>query len=803
MNTKKRVMNDLYAFYLNFVVKLFNNEVIPAPHVKKICVELMKMYLGDYQKLSVSLPPRHKLGDSTPILTANRGWITHGDLNIGDYVFGPDGKPTKIIGVSEKSPCNKLVSFSNGSKILAHSGHLWSVYKRGSSKLQTLSTSEIEDNYYYIENNGKKRYRYHLPLIEPIQYEEADLPIDSYWLGYWLGDGSYNKPCITHSKEDSNFIDAVPYKVSSQAIHKDTGVYTTYFSNQGLIKKIRTLNLYENKHIPDIYKNSSFEQRIQLLAGLIDSDGSVDKNGRVRFINTNKQLIDDVYELCVGLGLYPYKMKPIAPEKINKYKENSDSLQITSKKTSYTIGFQPRFTIPTQIPRKNIVKKGLRRKLAITNIETVSSEMGKCIEIENADGIYLAGKELIPTHNSKSSLITLAFPLWLIIRDPTLNIMVVTSTFNLSESFGIRIRELFLQYQDILPVRISNKKHASGWIMFEDKEGNLTGGSIRLVGLGGQITGFDADWVIVDDIVKGIQDCTPTQLQKTKDFFDGVLLQRLEPHSKLIVLGTLWSSEDILSVIRKERSDEYHILDLPAYNEKDEILWPEKYNLDYFHEKENEMGNRLFQALYMCRPLDETGAFFKLDNLLFDTFKFHHNSICVRSWDLAYSDESKGDINDYSASIKMWKSPEGLYWITDLKNGQYGENIHNELKRTAYLDTANVPILIETGTKGGASKFYYNDLKNIYLKGYNVKQSEPIGSKVDRALTFRDAIWDGKVVIDLDENGREALIKQLNSFPLGKHDDIIDACSYAYNYLQDKKPIVKKLQASKKQRVKL
>lgn len=409
----------------------------------------------------------------------------------------------------------------------------------------------------------------------------------------------------------------------------------------------------------------------------------------------------------------------------------------------------------------------------------------------------------LPPRHAKSSLITLAFPLWLIIRDPTLNIMVVTSTFNLSESFGIRIRELFLQYQNILPVRISNKKHASGWIMFEDREGNLTGGSIRLVGLGGQITGFDADWVIVDDIVKGIQDCTPTQLQKTKDFFDGVLLQRLEPHSKLIVLGTLWSSEDVLSIIRKERSDEYHILDLPAYNDRDEVLWPQKYDLDYFHEKENEMGNRLFQALYMCRPLDETGAFFKLDNLLFDTFKFHYNSICVRSWDLAYSDESKGDINDYSASIKMWKSLEGLYWITDLKNGQYGENIHNELKRTAYLDTANTPILIETGTKGGASKFYYNDLKNIYLKGYNVNQSEPIGSKVDRALAFRDAIWDGKVVIDLDENNREALIQQLNSFPLGKHDDIIDACSYAYNYLQDKKPIVKKLQAGKKRRVKL
>lgn len=803
MNKYQKVINDLYVFYLTFIIKLFNNKVIEAPHIQKIARELTKMYLGEYTKLSVSLPPRHKLADSTPVLTANRGWTTHGDLKIGDYVFGLDGKPTKIIGVSEKSPCDKLVSFSNGSKILAHSEHLWSVYKRGNSDLKVFPTFELEKDYFYIEKGGKRRNRYYLPLISNIDYSEADLPIDPYWLGYWLGDGTYNKPCITHSAEDDQFIDHVPYKVSSQNIHNLTGVYTTYFGKQGLIGKLKYLNLFENKHIPEIYKKSSFEQRIQLLAGLIDSDGNVDKNGRVRFINSNKKLIDDVYELCVELGLYPYRMKPVTAEKQNEYKKKNSSLPIKSKKTSYQIGFQPRFSIPTHIPRKKIIEKGLRRKLSITNIESVKSEMGKCIEIENDDGIYLVGRELIPTHNSKSSLITLAFPLWLILRNPKLNILVVTSTFHLSESFGIRIRELFYQYADILPVRISNKKHASGWIMFEDKKGNLTGGSIRLVGLGGQITGFDADWVIVDDIIKGIQDCTPTQLKKTLDFFDGVLLQRLEPHSKLIVLGTLWHSDDVLSVIRKERSDEYHILDLPAYNEKGKVLWPQRYDLDFFYDKEKEMGTRLFQALYMCKPLDEQGAFFQLDNLLFDKFTFSDRSINVRSWDLAYSDESKGDINDYSAGIKMWKSPEGLYWITDLKHGQYGEQIHNELKRTAYMDTANTPILIETGTKGGASKFYFNDLMNIYLKGYRVRQSEPIGSKVDRALAFRDAIWDGKVVVDLDENNRELLIQQLNSFPLGKHDDIIDACSYAYNYLQDKKPIVKKLNASKKQRVKL
>lgn len=410
-----------------------------------------------------------------------------------------------------------------------------------------------------------------------------------------------------------------------------------------------------------------------------------------------------------------------------------------------------------------------------------------------------------PPRTAKSSLITLSFPFWLIYVKPEFNILIVNYSQTLADDFGMKLRQLFVDNEDFLAQRdiyLSKKQRSRSNFLFENKNGELLG-SIKLVGVGGAITGRDVDICICDDLIKGFSDCTPTLLEKLYNWFQNILIPRLEPHSKLIVLGTRWATQDIIGRLKEEQPEKYRFVNIKALNDDDTCIWKERYSPTFFKERQAEVGERVFQAQYQGQPLDEQGAFFQLDNLLFDTFKYHDRSINVRSWDLAYSDESKGDINDYSASIKMWKSPEGLYWITDLKNGQYGENIHNELKRTAYMDTANTPILIETGTKGGASKFYYNDLKNIYLKGYNIRQSEPIGSKVDRALGFRNAIWDGKVVVDLDENGRETLIKQLNSFPLGKHDDIIDACSYAYNYLQDKKPIVKKLRVGRKQRVKL
>lgn len=189
-------------------------------------------------------------------------------------------------------------------------------------------------------------------------------------------------------------------------------------------------------------------------------------------------------------------------------------------------------------------------------------------------GAYNKMTVSLPPRHSKSSLITLAFPLWLICNDPSLNIMIINSTSTLSKSFGIRIRELFNRYSNDFGLQISDDKHASDWIMFKYPNGELTGGSIRLIGIGGQITGFDADWIIVDDLVKGVSDCTPTALDTTKEYFDGVITQRIEPHTKLIVLGTIWHSDDILSYLRNEHGDEYKIIDMPAYDANGNVFAP-------------------------------------------------------------------------------------------------------------------------------------------------------------------------------------------------------------------------------------
>ena len=739
----------------------------------------MNLRLGrGKNRLAVSMPPRHKLADSTPVLTTS-GWSTHGDLKVGDYVYGLDGKPTRIIGVSEESLCNQLVTFSDGSKILAHEDHLWTVDKRGNKNLITTSTSEIKKDYSYIEKNGKKRYRYHLPFIEPLHYEKTDLPLDPYFLGLWLGDGSSTKPCITHDSKDIESIDHIPYKISSVATHNDTGVKTTYFSNQDITQTLRKLDLYGNKHIPEIYKRASVDDRLQLLAGLIDSDGSVDKNGRVRFVNVNKRLIDDVYELCVGLGLYPY-LQVRDKDVMNQYKRNS-KYHIKSTCDDYVVGFQPKYDIPTQLPRKKISRTSTHRRLAITNIETVEGEYGKCIEISNDDGIYLAGKNLTPTHNSKSSMVTLAFPLWLILQDPDLNIMIITGSKDLQEKFGIQLREQINRIGGFFNIYLSDVKYSNRHLMFCNKDKELYQGNIMLFTSGGGITGNDADYLILDDPYKGNEDeFTPSALQKKIDWVNRVVEQRIEPHTKYCVLHTRWHANDIIGHYKKTSADDYNFISFPALDRNNKPLWSQRYTAEGLLKKKASVGERLFSSIWQQVPLDQTSEYFNMKHLHFGLPTDYDNLQTVRAWDIASSEEFTD--NDYTAGLRGIRSTENKFIIKPFVHGRFGSKTKNKIVDTASLDTPNTHIVLETGVAAAGDLLYQEWKKQ--LPGYIVEQAKPIKSKVDRATPLQNAIEDGKVYIDIEDDLlRMKLIDEFSSFPNGDHDDIVDAAAHAYNYL--------------------
>jgi hypothetical protein len=394
----------------------------------------------------------------------------------------------------------------------------------------------------------------------------------------------------------------------------------------------------------------------------------------------------------------------------------------------------------------------------------------------------------LPPRSGKSSLITLSFPFWLILNNPYLNIIIVNNTQTLADNFGIRLRQMFLDNKDLLEnfnISLSEKRHARATFMFE-VNGELAG-SIKLMGAMGTITGQDVDILICDDLLKGFTDCTPTMLEKMNNYVKEILLQRLEPHSKMIMLATRWHSEDPIGVLEKEQPERYKFIKIKALNDDGTCIWPERYKPEFFNERRNEIGDRMFEALYQQSPLDETGDFFDIDCINFEPDNYDPNTAHViskcRSWDFAYTDEDPSKNSDYSAGAYLYLNYRNEIVLSDLKHGRFGDDLIKTVQSTAKHDGVNTPIMMETGTKGGASEFLYKEYRK-YLKGYNTKQSLPIGSKVDRATPLKDLILDGLFRINIyNDNLREDILRQFKAFPYGAHDDIIDAIAYGVQYL--------------------
>ena len=340
------------------------------------------------------------LAHDTPVLT-NEGWKNHGNISVGDYVFGPDGKMKRVIKLHPEESIDREVTFSNGETIRCHKNHEWVVRHKNWLRRETgykiLETKEMEQ--YVLKD---KSYCFSVPDVYPLDFGVSEeLPIDPYTLGAWLGDGKSDGPTICGASDDlQHIIKKIPYISGSHTRHKTTGVEYYFYGKTEFANGLSLLKIKNNKHIPDIYKKASVEKRKALIAGLIDTDGSVNKqerkdgyqNGRVYIVNINKRLIDDVEEILRTLGV-----RHVSVVKIPACVSSSG---ITGKSDVYYLGFSPTIDFPTAIPRKKITVKNTKRSktVTVTSIIKTAPKRGRCITVEG--GVYLVGRNLIPTHNS-------------------------------------------------------------------------------------------------------------------------------------------------------------------------------------------------------------------------------------------------------------------------------------------------------------------------------------------------------------------------------------------------------------------
>ena len=333
------------------------------------------------------------------------GFVRHGDLKVGDYVFGVDGKPVKVIGIPYKGvrPCYR-VTFDDGSSVVCSQEHLWTVkgrqQRRKGEGWVTLETQEILRMGVKRPNGIAEARQWEVPIQGAAVFEAQDTPIDPYLMGLLVGDGYFGSGSLETSGEG-----LCEHLAEVGVEHRKVDVEGkgSYLIRVPMLaSKLRGLGvekcLSHTKYIPDVYKLNSVECRKELLRGLIDTDGEVSKRGSIVYNTTSKQLADDIVWLARSLGCKA-RIQPTVKKGI--YKQNNETKQGRDcYRLTITLPFD--FGTPCYAKHKaervHLVEKRYLTRW-IDSIEYVGEKDTTCISVENSDGLYQAN-DFVVTHNS-------------------------------------------------------------------------------------------------------------------------------------------------------------------------------------------------------------------------------------------------------------------------------------------------------------------------------------------------------------------------------------------------------------------
>lgn len=354
-----------------------------------------------------------------------QGWRLMGDIQVGDEVINSQGTVSHVTGVYPQGEKEIYkVTFSDGSSTECCDEHLWSVNTptriwRG-MPARVLSLKQIANDL-CINNGNAKHY---IPIVKPVQFPNQDLPLDPYLLGVLLGDGGISRLTIKISSADQELLDSAssllptgvqlyqcaPTKTSRYDWRISTGAKGGAQRFNPVLDALRKLGLQGHlsytKFIPESYKFSSIEQRIALLQGLLDTDGSIDKRtGAIEFHSSSKQLALDVIEIVQSLG-----GRATFRSKAPQYTYNGEK---RNGSTAYSAGIclSPGI-VPFRLSRKaNIYRprEKYQASRAIRSVEYVGVKQAQCIAVDAPDHLYITDNYIVTHNTSIGSIIGLAY----------------------------------------------------------------------------------------------------------------------------------------------------------------------------------------------------------------------------------------------------------------------------------------------------------------------------------------------------------------------------------------------------------
>lgn len=378
--------------------------------------------LGKYYLRSASTGLGKAIPNYTMIPTPV-GYRAVGDIKVGDYLFGQNGKSTKVLAVYPQTEEKEIwqITFSDGRIAECCGEHLWEYGypRRRGLDYRVESIQSFYDRVLKSRQGlctSKKKYRFHVRLNEPVEYENKIYSLDPYVMGAFLGNGSFRysetNKVFNFSPNNTEVLDNIIsilgkeysyVKTSSDYCFKHTSDITRPIWVEEILKDSPELwNVKsKDKFIPKQYLLGSIEQRYSLLQGLMDTSGSIDTKGKTIFATISSQLRDDVIELCQSLGFIATysvdarRSKYMIGECYNVRIQCKKKLKPKLFRLSKNISIAQEYALSTG-------KEEVNGHIAITKIlKTTKKTAMTCFTVDADDHLFLTNNFIV-THNTRT-----------------------------------------------------------------------------------------------------------------------------------------------------------------------------------------------------------------------------------------------------------------------------------------------------------------------------------------------------------------------------------------------------------------
>lgn len=374
------------------------------------------------------------------------------------------------------------------------------------------------------------------------------------------------------------------------------------------------------------------------------------------------------------------------------------------------------------------------------------------------------------------------FPAWYIGRNPDHYVVTATYAQELADDFGRKVKNQIEDdaYKAIFPgVSLADDSKSAKRFHID---GNVGGyehsisqrGAFYAVGVGGPLTGRGAHLLLIDDPVKNREDAESEVIRKkTKDWYTSTAYTRLMPGGRIVIIQTRWHEDDLAGWLQAEHAHEGWVtLDLPAIDDAGEALWPEQYPIEALEQIRRALPPRDWSALYQQKPSPETGDYFKREWLHeFEKAPPREQMLIYGGSDYAVT----ADGGDYTVHVVVGLDPEGRMYLLDLWRGQSSSDVWVEAFCDLVLKWKPVGWAEETGQiKSGVGPFLVRRMMD--RQAYVAKEAFATrGDKAIRAQSIRGRMALNGLYIPKDAEWKSGLISEMMSFPVGVHDDQVDA----------------------------